>query len=189
MAATEDGGCPLGPMMVSVARRRIALDLDLHARIGDGVGSDRALDRRQGDALRVARPVGLGGQLPGGVLHGLLELGVGRHLVDQAPLDRAGALDAFLGGAEGIGQITPHLALVGDPREAARSRQHRQQRQLGQRHGGAAVIGQQDVIGRQRQLVAAAGRRAADRAHVFLPARRRSRPHGVARLVRELGRS
>jgi hypothetical protein len=42
------------------------------------------------------------------------------------------------------------------------------------------------VIGGERQLVAATGRRAADGAHVFLPARRARVFHGVAGLVGEL---
>jgi len=37
----------------------------------------------------------------------------------------------FAGGAEDVGEIRAHLSLVGDPREAARSRKHAEQRQLG----------------------------------------------------------
>ena len=145
-----------------------------------------ALDRRQGDAFRVAWPIGLGRKHFGGVLHRLLELGVRRHLVDEPPLHRACALDTLLDGAERIRQIAPHLALVGHAREAAGARQHGQQRQLGQRHGGAAVVGQQDAIGCQCQLVAAAGGSAADRAQILLAAGGARILHRVAGLVGEL---
>ena len=164
----------------------VAIDLDLHARIGDGAVRERARDRRQRDALGVARPVGLEPELLGRILDGLLELGVGHGLVDQPPLDRARALHALLDRAEGIGQVAPHLALVGDAREPAGARQHGQQRQLRQRHRRVAVVGEQDVVGRQRQLVAAARRRAAHGADVLLAGGAARILHGVARLVGEL---
>ena len=61
-----------------------------------------------------------------------------------------------------IGVVAAHLALVDDARQPAGARQHRQQRHFRQRHGGRAVIGEDDVIGRERQLIAAAGRGAVD---------------------------
>ena len=84
-------------------------------------------------------------------------------------------------------QVAAHLALVGDAREPAGARQHRQQRQLGQRHGRVAVVGQHDVVGGQRQLVAAAGRRAADRrTDTSGPSCALASSMRVARLVGEL---
>ena len=142
--------------------------------------------RRRARCPSCRSPVGLAPELAGRILDGLLELGVGHRLVDQPPLDGARALDALLDRAERVGQIAAHLALVGDAGEAAGARQHGQQRQLGQRHRRAAVVGKQDVVGRQRQLVAAAGRRAAHGAEVFLPAGAARVLHGVARLVGEL---
>ena len=80
------------------------------------------------------------------------------HLVDQPPFDRLGAAHALLDRAEHIGAVAPHLALVGDAGEPAGAGQHREQRRLRQRHRRAAVVDQHDVVGGERQLVAAAGR-------------------------------
>ena len=98
-----------------------------------------------------------------------LQLAVRHDLVDQPPCDRALALDAFLDGAEEIGMVAAHLALVDDARQPAGARQHREQRHFRQRHGGGAVVGEDDVIGRERQLVAAAGRGAVDDGDETLP--------------------
>ena len=117
---------------------------------------------------------------------GVLESRVRHHLVDEPPLRRARALDAFLRGAKGIREVAPHLALVGDAGEPAGAGQNREQRQLRQRNGGAAVIGEHDVVGGERQFVAAARRRAADGAQVFLAGDRARIFDGVARLVGEL---
>ena len=58
--------------------------------------------------------------------------------------------------------VAAHLALVDHPRQPAGARQHRQQRHFRQRHRRRAVVGEDDVIGRQRQFIAAAGRGAVD---------------------------
>ena len=84
----------------------------------------------------------------------------GTDCIDQAPLDGALALDAFLDGAEGVGAVAAHLALVGDAGQAAGAGQHGEQRNFGQRNGRVAVVGEDDLVARERQLVAAAGRRA-----------------------------
>ena len=96
------------------------------------------------------------------------------------------ALDAFLDGAEEIGVVAAHLALVDDARQPAGARQHRQQRHFGQRHGGGAVVGEDDVIGRQRQLIAAAGRGAVDDGDEALAGIFRGVFQAVAGLVGEL---
>ena len=78
------------------------------------------------------------------------------------------AADALLDGAEHVGAVAPHLALVGDARETAGAGQHGEQRRLRQRHRRAAVVHQHDVVGGERQLIAAAGGIAVDGANVDL---------------------
>ena len=67
------------------------------------------------------------------------------------------AAHALFGGAEDVGEVAAHLALVGHPGQAAGAGQHGEQRHLGQRHRRTCVVGQDDVVAGQRQLVAAAG--------------------------------
>ena len=88
--------------------------------------------------------------------------------VDQPPFARPLAAQALGRGAEEVGVIAPHQALVDQPRQPAGAGQHREQRQLRQRHRARAVVGQQDLLAGQRQLVAAAGGDAVDRADVAL---------------------
>jgi len=148
IASAEAGGGSLGPWIEMVARARGAVDLNLQARIGDGVGSQLSLERRQGDALGAAAgAVGLDGEPGGGLLHRGLEAGVGHRLVHQPPLHGLAALHTLLDRAEGVGQVAPHLALVGHAGEAARAGEDGEQRQLGQRNRGAGVVGKQDVVG------------------------------------------
>ena len=90
------------------------------------------------------------------------QLAVRRDLVDQPPCDGALALDAFLDGAEEVGVVAAHLALVDDAGQPAGARQHREQRHFGERDRSRAVIGKDDVIGGERQFIAAAGRGAVD---------------------------
>jgi hypothetical protein len=58
--------------------------------------------------------------------------------------------------------IAAHLALVDHARQSAGAWQHRKQRHFRQRDCRGTVVGQEDVIGRQRQLIAAARRGAVD---------------------------
>ena len=120
------------------------------------------------------------------LLHHLVELGVRHHLVDQPPFHRALALDALLRRAEHVGVVAADLALVGDAGEPAGARQHREQRQFRQRHGRGAVVGQDDVVGGERQLVAAAGAGAGDDADHALAGEFAGVLDGVAGLVGEL---
>jgi hypothetical protein len=78
-------------------------------------------------------------------------------VVDQAPFLGALGADAFGQGAEDVGVVAAHAALVGDAGEAAGAGQHAEQRHFGQADGGGAVVDQQDLVAGQRQLVAAAG--------------------------------
>ena len=93
----------------------------------------------------------------------VLELARRVHRIDQAPLDRALSLDPFGNRAEDVRKIAPHLALVDDARQSARSRQDAQQRRLRQADRGIPVVHQQDLVAGERQLVAAAGADAVDR--------------------------
>ena len=148
---------------------RGAVDVDADKAVADAALVDGALERRQRDALAVAVALRGGGEFLGALGDFGFELAVRHDLVDQAPCDGALALDAFLDGAEEIGMVAAHLALVDDARQPAGARQHRQQRHFRQRHGGRAVVGQHDVIGRERQLIAAAGRGAVDDGDEALP--------------------
>ncbi len=106
--------------------------------------------------------------------------------IDQAPLDRALALDAFFGGAEHVGEVAPHFALVGDPGQPAGAGQNREQRQFRQRHRGGAIVDQHDVVGGERQFVAAAGGGAVDGADRFDTGMLAQVLDAVPRLVGEL---
>ena len=151
-----------GPRSVMVASR------SLRANSTDTVSYSTALSERVRLSGVSAMPFAPGGRLDFAANswarfdHRVLELGAGHHLIDQPPVDRALALDAFLGGAEHIGMVAPHLALVGDAGEPAGAGQHREQRQFRQRHRRGAVVDQHDVVGGERQLIAAAGRGAVD---------------------------
>src|SRR4051794_11929263 len=57
---------------------------------------------------------------------------------------------------ENASEIAPHLALAPHARRPAGARQHAEQRHLRQRHRAGAVVGEQDLVAGQRQLVAAA---------------------------------
>ena len=87
----------------------------------------------------------------------LLELAGRMHRVDQPPFDRAPALDPFGNRAEDIREIAPDLALVDDARQAAGAGQHSEQRRLRQADRRIAVVDEQDLVARERELVAAAG--------------------------------
>ena len=148
--------------------RALAVDRDRDVRIGDAVVADLALQRRECYALGVARAIRARRNLVRPRRDRVLPLGHRHDLVDQPPLDRLGAAHALLGGAEHVGAVAPHLALVGDAGEAAGPGQHGEQRRLGERHGRAAVVDQHDVLGRERELVAAARAAAVDGREVGL---------------------
>ncbi len=141
---------------------RGAIDIDADKTVADAGLVDGPVELRQRDALAVAVALRGGGEFLCPLGDFTFELAVRHDLVDQAPLHRALALDAFLDGAEIIGVVAAHLALVDHPRQPAGARQHRQQRHFRQRHRCRAVVGKDDVIGRQRQFIAAAGRGAVD---------------------------
>ena len=109
-----------------------------------------------------------------------------RAVIDQAPVLGAVGAHALRRGAEEIGQVAPHLSLVGDAGEAAGARQHAQQRHLGQAHGGGAVVDHQDFVAGERDLVAAAGAGAVHRGEKLEPVVAAGILHAVARFVGEL---
>src|SRR3989454_625289 len=76
--------------------------------VADPIAVDRALERGQRDAPRGGRPIGARGEFGGTVLRDLGQLRARDHLVHEAPLDGARALDPLLDGAEEIGAISAH---------------------------------------------------------------------------------
>ena len=175
-----------GAVDAEVRGAALAVDLDREMRIAQRVAVEGALDVGQGDALGVLRAPGLAGDVLGDLLRLVGELAGRDQLVDQAPLLGALAAHALGGGAEEVGVVAPHQALVHEAREPAGAGQHGEQRQLGQRHRARAVVGQQDLVAGQRQLVAAAGGDAVDRADVGLAGMLGRVLDGETRLVGEL---
>ena len=92
-----------------------------------------------------------------------------RDLVHQSPFERPRAPHPFLGGREEVGAVPAHLALVDHAHQASGSRQHPERGHLGQRHRARPVVGEQDPVRGERELVAASRRAPADRAQVALP--------------------
>ncbi len=90
-----------------------------------------------------------------------------RRAIDEVPLLGPVGAHAFGRGAENIGEIAPHLALVDQAGQAAGARQHAQQRHLGQADGGGAIVDHDDLVAGERQLVAAAGAGAVQRREEF----------------------
>jgi hypothetical protein len=171
----HEGGDPLVPVQ-----------LDRQVGVADGVAVDGAVERRQRD------PPGVGGTVrgrralardPGAVLE---QLGRRGELVDEPPLDGPLAPHALLQRREDVRAVATHAPLVGHTRQAAGPGQDRQQRHLGQGHGGGVVVGQDQVVARQRQLVAATGARAVDGRDPGLARVRGGVLDAVAGLVGEL---
>ena len=138
------------------------------------------------DARLVPGPIGFLRQRDGPLLHPLLEFRAGRDLVHQPPVDGPLALDALLHGAEYVGQVPPHAALVHHAGQSTGTGQDRQQRDLRQGNRRVAVVDQDDVVGGQRQLVTAPGRRAVQRGKVDLTGIFAGILQRIARLVGEL---
>jgi len=96
-------------------RSRRAVDIDIEQTVADAAVVDGAVERRKRDAgpepLRfeaAANSLARSATLPSSLL-----LARSRH---QPPGDGALALDAFLDGAEEVGMVAAHLALVDDAR-------------------------------------------------------------------------
>ena len=171
----HEGGSALG-----------AVDLDGEVGVAETVGVQGAHQRGQADALGTFGAVAAGSQGQGALLH---LLGKHRRLGDvihQAPVLGLLAAHAFHAGAEQVGQVMAHLALVGHAGQAARARQHAQQRHLRQAHGAGAVVHQDDLVAGQGHLVAAAGAGAVDSRQELQAVVLGGIFQSVARLVGEL---
>src|SRR5258706_6785257 len=162
-----------------------AIDRDLHPFIVEPVACVIACERRQRHGLR-ARARARAAQRQRAFAHDLGELpGLGER-IDQLPIDGALAAHALGGGAEDVGVVVAHAALVRQARQASGARQHPQQRDFGKRHGRRSVVDQDDLVAGERQLVAAARASAVQRRDEADPRVARGVLDGVARLVGEL---
>src|SRR5437879_1667259 len=93
-------------------------------------GVDRALERIEGDAF-AARARTECTERRGPFSRRILERLRLRGVVHQLPLPCAVSAHAFARRAEHVGEVAPDLALVGNAREATRSGEDAQQRELG----------------------------------------------------------
>ena len=149
----RDGGDPLR-----------AVELDADEAVADAVvvdGARRAASARCPCRCRCAStrrriPWRARRRLASSLLFGTIS-STSRHSTARLPLTPSSVVQNT------VGVVAAHLALVGDAREPAGAGQHREQRHFRQRHGGGAVVDQHDVVGGERQLIAAAGRGAVDR--------------------------
>ncbi len=162
------------------------VELDLDVAVADAVGLEAGLERRQLDTRAAGDAGHLLGQRHGALAHAGVEARLGQERVDQAPLDGALALHALGDGAEHVGPVAPHLALVDQAGEPAGAGQDGEQRRLGKRDRRRAVVDEDDLVAGEGQLVAAAGRGALARGQEAQPASARRVLHGHARLVGEL---
>ena len=82
-----------------------------------------------------------------GSFHDLrVECGGREDTVHQVPLDRLLALDALGQCAEDVGAVTSDHPLVDHPGESSGAREHTQEGHFGERHSGAAVVDQVDLL-------------------------------------------
>ena len=163
-----------------------AVDRHREMGVGEPVGLDDAIERRQRDALRAFRPVARRGEREGPLLHFGRELaGLGK-MIDEPPLERFLAPHALARGAKDVGEVVADVALVGEAGDAAGARQHPEKRNFRQADRSAAVIDQQDLVAGERELVAAAGAGAVDRGQKLEPAVFRRILEAIAGFVGEL---
>ena len=112
----------------------VAVEPGGNAGVADRVVVAGLAERGQRDSGGTLGAAGAPGQLGGPFRDGLVPAGPRHGLVDQAPLDGLLASDALRPGGEVVGQVPPHVPLVGHPGQAAGAGQHAEQGQLGQRH-------------------------------------------------------
>src|SRR6266545_4258839 len=140
-AVHRDGDDPAG----AVQHRR-------HVVVGQPVGALGPPQWRQ-DNAPVACPR-RGGREGGRALLDDVEELPGRYdLVDQPPLHGRTPADAVTAGGEHVGAVLAYSPLVHQPGQTARAGQHAEQRDLGHRHRGGAVVDEQDPLAGQRDLV------------------------------------
>ena len=87
---------------------------------------------------------------------------------------------------ENTSAIAAHHPFVDEPSQPARAGKHREKRRLGKRHRGVAVVDEQYLVGRKRELVAATGRDAVERGQILLSALAARFFHAEPGLVRVL---
>ena len=169
-------------------RRRAAgtVERDADMAVDDSVLGHGAPERRQRNSLRIGGPVRTLGKCRRAGGDGVVQSRARHQLVYQLPVQRAAPAHTLPDRTEVVRTVAPDAPLVHDAGEPAGARQHREQRHLGQRHRGRSVIDQEDVIGRERELVAAASGGAGDHGHPALARVGRGVLDGVAGLVGEL---
>ena len=145
-----------------------AVELDAERGVDDRVRFQLRLDLGPDGAAGLGRSLARGGEFQRPHLRAVVEGRARQQFVDQVPVHGAPALDALLQGAEEVGPVAADAALVEQTGQSAGAGKHPQERHFGQRDGRTAVVGQQDAVAGERQLVAAPGRRAAHRAEVAL---------------------
>ncbi|MPM77318.1 hypothetical protein SDC9_124321 [bioreactor metagenome] len=167
-------------------RALVAVDVHGHMGVAQAVSALFAFDAGELHALGRSGALAVRCQLARTLRDGVGKLrGLGNR-VHQPPVHRALAAHAFHAGAEDVGQIVAHVALVGHAGESAGAGQHAQQRHLRQRDGRRAVVDQHDVVAGQCQLIAAASAGTVYRGDELQPVVARAVFHAVARLVGEL---
>jgi hypothetical protein len=167
------------------SRARRAVDRHRHMPVAQGIGLDRARQRRQDDTFAVRRPVAGRSQFQRPLAHLLRENRWLGEAVHQAPGHRLFAANAFGGSAEHVGEVVANPALVGEPRQPAGAGQHAQQRHLRQADGRGAVVDEPDLVAGQGQFVAAAGAGAVDGGQELQPRMAAGVLDAVAGLVGE----
>ena len=105
----------------------------------------------------------------GAVAHRPIELSPWNRRVDQPPSHRRRRLDALAFGDEDIGEIPADVPLVAEAGEPAGRGEHREEWQLGERHGRRSVVDEQDLIAGEGKLISAPGRGTVDGRDVGLP--------------------
>ena len=125
--------------------------------VTQAIGLHGAGQRCEQHTTSISRTVTLLRQLQRALAHLLRKhLGFG-NVVHEAPVFRLLSAYALGAGTKNVGQVMPHMALVGDAGQATRSRQHTEQGNLGQADRRGAVVHQDDLVTGQRQLVTTTG--------------------------------
>ena len=150
---------------------RTQLPVNLHddVFVDNLILAELSRQRTQYDALTCRQTDALCGQFLRPFCHRVIEPRARRKFVHQPPLQRPGASHSLRRRAQEVGVVAAHPALIHQPGQAAGAGQHRQQRQLRQRHRAGPIVNQYDVVTGQSQFIPAARSRAVDGADVPLP--------------------
>ena len=135
----------------------IGRNVDLNPAVAVAALVDQTFERREGNAGGIDRPIAFIRPGAGPFFDQLPEASGRRNPIYQLPCLGAIGAHPFGSGAKDVGEITPHLALVDQPGEAAGAGQHRQERHFGQADGARPVVDHDDLVTGERQLIAAAG--------------------------------